>query len=94
MIGLLVGRSEPTKDQYVFVGDLVETTAFEADPVGVLLDSQVQGLPVLPPSDVELLYQVGSLAPIESRYDIQRLVVKCYCCMEVPPSIETSNLSP
>ena len=54
----------------MFVGDLVETTAFEADPVGVLFDSQVQGLPMLSPSDVELLYQVGSLAPIESCYHI------------------------
>lgn len=38
MVRLLVTCSESTKDQDVLVGDLVESTAFQADPVCVFFD--------------------------------------------------------
>lgn len=94
VIGLLVGGGEASKDQYVFVGDLVEAAPLKTDPVGVLFDPKVQGLPVLSPSDVELLYQIGPLASIETGHNVQSLVVECYRCVEVSPCIQTCNLSP
>ena len=55
MICLLIGRRKSTEDQDMLVRDLVETASLEADPVGVLLDAQVESLPVLSPLDVVLL---------------------------------------
>lgn len=53
----------------MLVRDLVKATALEANPVCILLDAQIEGLPVLAPLDVVLLYQIGALTPIEAGND-------------------------
>lgn len=50
----------------MLVRDLVQSTPFETNPVRVLLDSQVEGLPVLTSSDVVLLDEVCPLASVET----------------------------
>lgn len=55
MIRFLVTGGEPAEYQNVLVRNLVETAAFEADPVSVLFDLQVEGLPVGPSLDIVLL---------------------------------------
>ena len=47
VVRLLVTRSEASKDDHVVLTDLEESAALEADPVRVLFDLQVQGLPVV-----------------------------------------------
>ena len=94
VIGLLVGGGEASKDQYVFVGDLVEAAPLKTDPVGVLFDAEVQGLPQLTAAYVELLDQVGTLATIEASDHIQSLIVKRYGGMEIPPCVQASHLCP
>lgn len=68
MICLLVRSCESAKDQDVFVGDLIQATTFETDPVRVFFDLQVHGFPVLPTLDVILLNQVRSLTPVEASH--------------------------
>ena len=94
MIRLLIRGGESTKDEYVLVRDLVQSAALEADPVGVLLDTQVQGLPQLTATDVELLNQVGALASIEASDHIQSLVIERYGGVEIPPGVKASHLRP
>ena len=94
MIRLLIRGGKSTKDEYVLVRDLVQSAALEADPVGVLLDTQVQGLPQLTATDVELLNQVGALASIEASDHIQSLVIERYGGVEIPPGVKASHLRP
>jgi len=49
---------------------------------------------VLSALDVILFNQVRSLTTIETRNDVKGLVVKSYCCVEIPACIQTGNLSP
>lgn len=56
----------------MLIGNLEKTAALEADPVRVLLDLQIEGLPLLSALQVELLNQVSALASIEACHHIQR----------------------
>lgn len=94
MVCLLVGGCKAAKDQDVLVGNLIKATAFETDPVGVLLDAQVERLPVLTATDVVLLDQVCPLAAVEAGDDVQGGIVECDCGVEVAASVQTGDLSP
>ena len=94
MVCLLVACRKSTEDQNVLVRYLVETTAFEANPISVLFYSQVQCFPVLTPLDIILFYEISALASIESSDNIEGLVIECDCCVEVSTCIETSYLCP
>ena len=49
---------------------------------------------MLPALNVILFNQVRSLTTIETRNDVEGLVVKSYRCVEIPACIQTGNLSP
>ena len=94
MVGLLVRSCEASEDEDVLVGDLVETTAFKADPVRVLLDAKVQGLPVLASADVVFLDQVCALSTVKAGDDVESLIVESDSSVEVSAGVQASNLSP
>ena len=94
VVRLLVASCEATEDEDVLVRDLVQSAAFEADPVCVLLDAKVERLPVLSPLDVVLLDQVGPLTAVEASNDVQRLVVEGNRSVEVSSGVETGDLCP
>ena len=94
MVCFLVTRCEATEDEDVLVGNLVKATSFQAYPVCVLFNAQVECFPVLSPLDVILLDQVRSLTSVEARHDIESLVVESNRCMEVTACIQTGNLCP
>jgi len=94
VVGLLVRCCEAAEYDDVLVRDLVETAALEADPVGVLFDAQVEGLPVLASTDVVLFYQVGALATIEASNDVEGLVIEGDRGVEVSPGVQTCDLRP
>jgi hypothetical protein len=71
VISLLVTRGKTTEDEDVLVRYLEEAATLETDPVCVLFDFQVQGLPLLSPLKIEFLYQVCSLSTIETSYHIE-----------------------
>ena len=83
MIRLLVRGGESAKDEDVLLGDLEEATTFETDPVCVLLDFQVEGLPLDSPLQIHLLYQVCPLAPVESSHHEEGCILKGNRGMEV-----------
>ena len=94
MVRLLITCGESSKDQYVLVRDLIEATTLQADPICVLLDPQVERLPVLAPLNVILLNQVGPLPAIEACNNVQCLAVKGDCRVEVPASVQAGDLGP
>ena len=94
MVRLLVTGREAAEDQDVLVGDLVEATALQTNPVRVLFDPQIERLPVLSPLDVVLFDEIRTLASIESSYDIQGLIVESNCCVEVAACVQASHLRP
>ena len=94
MVCLLVRGREAAEDEDVLVGDLVESTAFEADPVCVFFDPQVQRLPVLSPSDIVLFDQIRSLATVKARNNVERCIVKGNRRVEIASSVEARNLRP
>ena len=94
VICLLVRCSKSTEDQYVLIRDLIESTALEANPIRVLLDSQVQRFPVLTSLDVILLNQVCALASVEACDDEECQVVECNRRVEVASRIQAPNLCP
>ena len=94
MIGFLVTRCEAAEYEDVLVGNLVKAASFQAYPVCVLFNAQVECFPVLSPLDVILLDQVRSLTSIEACYDIESLVIESNRCMEVAPCVQTGNLRP
>ena len=94
VVGFLVTGREAAEDEDVFVRDLVEPAAFQADPVRVLLYPQVQRLPVLPPLNVIFLNEVGPLAAVEASDDIESLVVEGDCRVEIAPRVQAGHLGP
>ena len=94
MVCLLVGCCESAKNDHVICWDLEETTSFKADPVGVFLYLKIKSLPVIPFFEIKFLNQVGSLSTIESCNNVECLVLKCKCCVEVPSGIEIGYLVP
>ena len=94
MVCFLVTRCEAAEDKDVLVGNLVKATSFQAYPVCILFNAQVQCFPILSPLDVILLDQVRSLTSIEACYDIESLVVESNRCMEVAACVQTGNLRP
>ena len=94
MVCFLITRCEAAEDEDVLVGNLVQATSFQAYPVCVLFNAQVESLPVLSPLDVILLDQIRSLTSIEVCYDIESLVVESNRCMEVATCVQTGNLRP
>ena len=94
MVCFLVTRGESSEDQDVLVRNLIQATPLEAYPVCVFFDTEVQGLPVLPPLDVVLFNEIGTLAAVESGNHVQRLIIEGDRCMEVTPCVQTRHLSP
>ena len=81
MVCFLVTRGESSEDQDVLVRNLIQATSLEAYPVCVFFDTEVQGLPVLPPLDVVLFDEIGTLAAVETGNHVQRLVIEGDRCM-------------
>jgi hypothetical protein len=71
----------------MLVRNLVEATSLQADPISILFNLQVQGLPVTSPLNVILLDQVRPLPTIEPCNYVQCRIVKRNGCMEVPTSV-------
>ena len=94
VVRLLVARREPTEDEDVFIGDLVQAAPLQANPVRILFYPQVERLPVLPPLDVVLLDQVGPLAAIEAGHHVKCLIVERDGRVEVASRVETGDLGP
>jgi len=74
VVRLLIRGGEPSEYKDVLLRELEEAAAFEADPVGIFLYFQVEGFPLVPPPQVQLLNQVSPLSPIEPRHHIERLI--------------------
>ena len=94
VVCFLITRGEAAEDEDVLVGNLVQATSFQAYPVCVLFNAQVESLPVLSPLDVVLLDQVRPLTSVEAGYNIESLVVESNRCMEVAACIQAGNLRP
>lgn len=62
---------------------LEETAALKTDPVCVFFDLEIQSLPLLSLLQIKLFDQVGSLSPVETCNNIERLTVEGNCSMEV-----------
>ena len=94
VIRFLIARCEAAEDKDVLVRNLVQAASFQAYPVCVLFNAQVECFPVLSPLDVVLLDQVCSLTSIEACHNIESLVVESNRCMEVASCIQAGNLRP
>ena len=87
MVCLLITGRESTEDQNMFVRNLVKTATFQAYPIGILFDPKVQGLPMLSPLNVVLFDKICSLTAVESCYNIQSLIVKGDCSVEIASGV-------
>ena len=76
VVRLLVGRCESAEDYHVIIRYLEQPASLETYPIGVLLDLQVQCLPVIALLEVEFFDEVSALTAIEARHHVQRLVVE------------------
>ena len=94
VVGFLVTRGKSSKDYHVIAWNLEKSATLEADPIGVLLDLEVECLPVNPLLQVKFLDKVGTLPSIESSYNVEVLVFKCKCCVEVSSGVQVRDLAP
>ena len=94
MIGFLVAGGEPSENNHVVRRDLEEAAAFEANPISVLFDFQIQSFPMDSFFEVEFFNKVCSLTAIEPCNNVQELIFKGQSGMEVPPRVQISHLRP
>ena len=94
VVGLLVGSRKASKDNHMVIRDLEQATALQANPICILFDLEVQGLPMDPVLQVKLFYKVGSLAAVKPSYYVKVLVFESESRVEVSSGIQVGDLSP